>query len=84
MRNEPQNTWRAAVAVVASTLLLVVDGYHTFWGDKLLPRTLLYLVVPLGIILLVFRENPARYGVQFGDWRAGLKGTWGRGPGWPC
>ncbi|MFN3762662.1 MAG: hypothetical protein ACK4WK_05595, partial [Anaerolineae bacterium] len=54
--------WRAAVAVVATTLLLVVDSYHIFWGDRLLTRTLLYLVAPLGVVLLVFRESPARYG----------------------
>jgi len=70
-------TWRAAVATVASTLLLVADSYHILWGDRLLTRTLLYLVVPLGIVLLVFREHPARYGVQWGDWRAGLAWTLG-------
>jgi hypothetical protein len=70
-------TWRAAVATVASTLLLVADSYHILWGDRLLTRTLLYLVVPLGIVLLVFREHPARYGVQLGDWRAGLRWTLG-------
>jgi membrane protease YdiL (CAAX protease family) len=65
------------VATVASTLLLVADSYHILWGDRLLTRTLLYLVVPLGIVLLVFREHPARYGVQLGDWRAGLAWTLG-------
>lgn len=69
--------WRAAVAVVASTLLLVTDSYHVLWGNLLLSRTLLYLVIPLGIILLVFREHPAGYGVQLGDWRAGLRWTLG-------
>ena len=77
MKGEQAAFWRAVVATVASTLLLVVDSYHILWGDKLLTRTLLYLVIPLGIILLVFRENPARYGVQFGDWRAGLGWTLG-------
>ena len=76
-RPSPQATWRAAVAIIASTLLLSVDSYHVLWGDRLLTRTLLYLVVPLGIILLVFREHPARYGVQLGDWRAGLAWTMG-------
>ncbi len=68
---------RAAAAIVATTLLLVVDSYHTLWGDRLLTRTLLYLVAPLGIILLVFRESPARYGFRLGDWRAGLMWTLG-------
>ncbi|MGQ9466322.1 MAG: CPBP family glutamic-type intramembrane protease [Anaerolineae bacterium] len=77
MSAERQAAWRAAVATVASTLLLVADSYHIFWGDRLATRTLLYLAIPLGIVLLVFREHPARYGVQWGDWRAGLRWTLG-------
>lgn len=64
--------WRAAAAVVASTLLLTIDEYHTFWSDQLLTRTVLYLAVPLLLILLLFRESPGRYGLRLGDWRAGL------------
>jgi membrane protease YdiL (CAAX protease family) len=30
------------------------------------------LIVPLAIILLVFRENPVNYGFTFGDWKVGL------------
>ena len=67
--------WRAAVAAVVSTLLLVVDTYRTLFGSELLTRTLLYLVVPLLLIVLVFRESPARYGLRLGDWRAGLLTT---------
>ncbi|MCS7283303.1 MAG: CPBP family intramembrane glutamic endopeptidase [Anaerolineae bacterium] len=70
-------TWRAAVAVIATTLLLVVDGYHVLWGNLLLSRTVLYLLIPLGIVLLVFREPPARYGFQLGNWRVGLAWTLG-------
>ncbi|HEY75864.1 MAG TPA: CPBP family intramembrane metalloprotease [Thermoflexia bacterium] len=67
-----QDQWRAGVAVVATTLLLTVDAYHTFFGSQLPTRTLLYLVIPLLIVLLIFRESPARYGFRIGDWRAGL------------
>ena len=64
--------WRAAVAVVVSTLLLTVDEYHVLWGNVLLMRTILYLIIPLLLILLLFRESPARYGFRLGDWKAGL------------
>jgi len=64
--------WRAAVAVVVSTLLLTVDEYHVLWGNVLLTRTILYLIIPLLLILLLFRESPARYGFRLGDWKAGL------------
>jgi len=77
--------WRGVVAVVATTLLLTVEAYHTFFGSlfatsleaRLATRVFLYLVVPLLIVLLVFREPPARYGLQLGDWRAGLALTVG-------
>jgi membrane protease YdiL (CAAX protease family) len=75
MSDELRMDWRAVVAVVASTLLLVVDSYHTFFEDHLLTHTIVYLCVPLLIILLIFRESPARYGVRLGDWRAGLAMT---------
>ena len=60
------------MATVAVTLLLTVDAYHTFFGSKLLTRTILYLLIPLLIVLFLFRESPARYGLHPGDWRAGL------------
>lgn len=77
--------WRAVVAVVASTLLLTLSEYHLFFEGlvsntsdaRLATQTLLYLVIPLTIILLVFRESPADYGLRLGDWRAGLLLTLG-------
>lgn len=73
---------RAAVAVVAVTLLLMVDAYHTFLqGEgftgalraKALERFGYYLVIPLLLIVFVFRDPPAEYGLTWGDWRQGLK-----------
>jgi len=80
LRREASAQWRAWVAVVVATLLLTVDAYHVFFGDDRLTQVVLYLVIPLLVILLVFRESPARYGFQVGDWRAGLRLTlvgWG-------
>ncbi len=74
-----EENWRAVVAVVAGTLLLVTDYYHTFFGSKPLTRTIFYLVIPLAIIILLFRESPARYGFRLGNWRLGLAVTVG---GW--
>jgi membrane protease YdiL (CAAX protease family) len=64
--------WRAAVAVIVSTLLLIFDSYRTLFRSELWTRTLLYLGIPLLIILLVFRESPSQYGFRLGNWRAGL------------
>jgi membrane protease YdiL (CAAX protease family) len=75
---------RATVIVVASTLLLILDAYHHFIPSstyaeflfaKALERTLYYLIAPLLIILVFFRQSPAAYGFRLGDWRAGLKWT---------
>lgn len=64
--------WRVVTITILSTLLLMVDAYHRLTPHKYLDRVLLYLVVPLGIVVLFFRERPSRYGFGLGDWRAGL------------
>jgi len=57
---------------VVSTLLLILERYHAFTKWKSFDRTILYLLVPLLIIILIFRENPANYGFQLGNWKLGL------------
>lgn len=64
--------WRVTLVTIASTLLLIVDRYYRFFPEKWLDRTLFYFVIPMLVILLVFREHPAQYGFQLGDWKAGL------------
>lgn len=64
--------WKLTTVSVLSTLLLVIDRYHSFTLWKGLDRTLLYLCIPLLVIVLVFRESPRDYGFQLGDWRAGV------------
>jgi len=62
---------------IVSTLLLTIDRYHQLTRLEVLDRTILYLLVPLFIIIVVFRERPAEYGLRLGDWRAGLAFTLG-------
>ena len=69
--------WKLALAIVVGTLLLIVDAYHRFTPIKGLDRLILYLIVPLLIVILVFRENPTAYGFAIGDWRIGLLFTAG-------
>jgi uncharacterized protein len=64
--------WKVVTVTVASTLLLIVDAYHQITVSRSYGSLLLYLVIPLLIILLVFRDNPADYGFQLGDWKLGL------------
>lgn len=64
--------WKVVTVIVVSTLTMVIEHYHQILIHQTYDRLLLYLLVPLLIIVLVFRESPARYGFQLGDWRAGL------------
>ena len=77
---------RATVAVVAVTLIVIFDFQRTLIPDALveydrnpgiqrlqaLSRVVLFFLVPLAIIVLGFRDRPARYGLRLGDWRWGL------------
>jgi len=74
-----QFDWKIVTITIVSTLLLMVDYYHRLtpeeWGIvewKAVDRTILYLVIPILITLLIFREDPRKYGFTLGDWRAGL------------
>lgn len=64
--------WKIVTITIVSTLLLIVDAYQKLTPNKGIDRIILYLLIPLFIILIVFRENPAVYGFAFGDWKAGL------------
>jgi membrane protease YdiL (CAAX protease family) len=64
--------WKIVTVTVISTLLLMVDRYHKIFELKHWDRVLLYLVIPMLIALVLFRENPREYGFQLGDWKLGL------------
>jgi hypothetical protein len=64
--------WRIAVLTVASTTLLIINAYHTFTPWIYVDRVILYLLMPLLITLLIFRESPAQYGFRLGDWKTGF------------
>ena len=67
--------WKIVTVTILSTLLLMVDHYHKLTSFKYLDRVILYLVIPLLVILILFRENPKEYGFSFGDWKLGLTYT---------
>jgi membrane protease YdiL (CAAX protease family) len=64
--------WKVVTVTILSTLLLMVDAYRSLTPSKWIDRTLLYFVIPMAVILLVFRGNPGHYGFTFGDWKLGL------------
>lgn len=64
--------WKIVTATIVSTLLLMVDHYHRLTPYKYWDRVILYLVIPLLLTLILFRENPREYGFSLGDWKLGL------------
>jgi membrane protease YdiL (CAAX protease family) len=82
-----QFDWKIAVLIVISTLLLIIDAYHaqlapwaklipnwsgTNLSTKIIDRLLLYFIIPMLIVLLIFRQKPAEFGFTLGDWKAGI------------
>jgi membrane protease YdiL (CAAX protease family) len=71
---------RATVTVLAMTALIVADQLRLITpGEAVLglrpvtlARLVLFLIVPLAIVVLGFRDRPARYGFQLGNWRWGI------------
>lgn len=63
---------RVATILISSTLLLIVSHYHQLFGDETVSSFILYLLVPLGIIVILFRDDPRRFGLRVGQWRKGL------------
>jgi membrane protease YdiL (CAAX protease family) len=79
--------WKIAIMTVGSTLLILLDYYHSPlfpWSKifpkwdatgisvKVLDRTVLFLIVPLAIIIFIFREEPGEFGFKLGDWKVGI------------
>jgi uncharacterized protein len=62
---------RIVEVVAAATLILIVAFNNRFIEAEYL-RFVLEFLVPVAIVLLVWRENPRRYGLALGDWRLGL------------
>lgn len=67
-----KHDWKMAAATITVTLLIMIDRYNDFTGSTYLDRFILFLIVPLLIIIVFFRESPAEYGFGLGDWKAGL------------
>jgi uncharacterized protein len=67
-----QFDWKVVTITIVSTLLLMVDHYYKLTSMKYWDRVILYLIIPLIVIILFFRENPKEFGFSFGDWKTGL------------
>jgi membrane protease YdiL (CAAX protease family) len=76
---------RATIAVTVTVFVVIFDFNRTFIPEELIAydrnpgmqrlqaidRVILYGLVPLLVIMFVFRDRPSRYGLTPGDWRTG-------------
>jgi uncharacterized protein len=62
---------RIVQTVTAATLVLLF-AYQNNFGQPEYGHFVYEAAVPLALILLVWRENPRRYGMVLGDWKLGL------------
>jgi membrane protease YdiL (CAAX protease family) len=77
---------RATIVITVMVLAVIFDYSRTFFPRELIAfdrnpgiqrlqaidRLALFIIVPLVVVLLGFRDRPARYGLRLGDWRWGL------------
>jgi len=77
---------RATTALFVATIVLLFDYSRTAIPKPILDlnlaagalryqaleRVILFGLVPLAVVLLLFRDRPARYGLRLGNWRLGL------------
>jgi membrane protease YdiL (CAAX protease family) len=76
----PATTWRvwgvefdarvAQLVIVSLTALILAFNNRVI--DHAYDRFVLEFLVPVGIIVVVWREDPRRYGLTLGNWRLGL------------
>lgn len=64
---------KLTLIIILGTVVPMIDYYnHRITGTKAYDRIILYFILPMAIILLLFRDRPADYGFQLGNWRIGL------------
>jgi membrane protease YdiL (CAAX protease family) len=76
----PARTWRIwgvdfdarIVQVVALATVILIIAFNNRFVEAEYDRFVLEFIIPLAIVLLVWREDPRRYGIGLGDWRLGL------------
>ena len=62
--------------IIYSTVVPMLDYYcHRITGTKAYDRFIFYFIIPMLIIIFLFRESPKDFGFQLGNWRVGLMWT---------
>jgi len=80
LSDQPSRTWRIwgvdfdarIVQIVSVATVILIIAFNNRFVEAEYDRFVLEFIIPLAIILLVWREDPRRYGLRLGDWRLGL------------
>lgn len=64
--------WKIAVVTIVSTLLIMIDYYYSPTPANYFDSILLYILIPIPITILLFKESPKSLGFTLGDWKTGL------------
>jgi uncharacterized protein len=76
----PARVWRIwgvdfdarIVQIVAVATVILIIAFNNRFVEAEYDRFVLEFIVPVAIVLLVWREDPRQYGLKLGDWRLGL------------
>ena len=80
LADQPSRTWRSwggdfdarIIQIVSVATVVLIIAFNNRFVEAEYDRFVLEFIIPLAIILLVWREDPRRYGLRLGDWRLGL------------
>jgi membrane protease YdiL (CAAX protease family) len=76
----PGRTWRIwgvdfdgrLVQIVSIATVILIVAFNNRFVEAEYDRFVLEFIIPIAIVLLVWREDPRQYGLRLGDWRLGL------------
>ncbi len=69
---------KLSLMIIVSTIVPMLDAYrHRLFEYVAYDRFFYYFVIPMFIILVLFREHPREYGFKLGNWREGILWTVG-------
>lgn len=70
--SELKMDWRIVATLVVSTLLIVIDHYSALFPEKWQDHLVLYLLIPVLLVVLFYRQPLSQFGFRIGEWKIGF------------
>ena len=64
--------WKIALITIISTLLIMADYYFNPTSANHFDSILLFILIPVFVTVVIFKENIKDYGFVLGDWKTGI------------